>query len=134
MGVQFILIIFFSFLSNSNFISFFLSFSFFLFSFFFRLTIEKDFNEQNQINKMVEQLSKWFYSLHALVIGPGLGRDEFMLKTVQATISEAIRIQLPLVIDGDGLFLIHKKPDIIRNHQNIILTPNVRGLRNERSE
>jgi ATP-dependent NAD(P)H-hydrate dehydratase len=71
-------------------------------------------------------MDKWLPRLHALVIGPGLGRDKTVLAHVEQLIG-ILRKQdkpIPLVIDADGLFLITEKPDLIRNYENCILTPN----------
>jgi ATP-dependent NAD(P)H-hydrate dehydratase len=72
-------------------------------------------------------MNKWLPRLHALVIGPGLGRDKTILSNVEQLIT-ILRKQdnpIPLVIDADGLYLITEKPDIINNYENCILTPNV---------
>jgi ATP-dependent NAD(P)H-hydrate dehydratase len=71
-------------------------------------------------------MDKWLPRLHALVIGPGLGRDKTILSNVEQLIGN-LRKQdqpIPLVIDADGLYLITEKPDIINNYGNCILTPN----------
>ena len=71
-------------------------------------------------------MNKWLPRLHALVIGPGLGRDKKILSNVEHLIG-VLRKQekpIPLVIDADGLHLITEKPDLIKNYENCILTPN----------
>jgi len=72
-----------------------------------------------------EKITTWFKSLHALVIGPGLGRDPLVSSSVQRIIQRAKELQLPLVIDGDGLSIITSSPNLIRGYTNAILTPNV---------
>jgi len=42
--------------------------------------------------------------LHAMVIGPGLGRDPFAMDCVERVIEEARKSKLPLVIDGVCFF------------------------------
>lgn len=73
---------------------------------------------------MEEFKLKLTYNLHSLVIGPGLGRDTSMIDTVTKVLNIAMGINLPIVIDADGLFLILQNPDVIKNYQNAILTPN----------
>jgi ATP-dependent NAD(P)H-hydrate dehydratase len=71
-------------------------------------------------------MDKWLPRLHALVIGPGLGRDKTILSNVEQLIG-ILRKQekpIPIVIDADGLYLITEKPDLINNYENCILTPN----------
>lgn len=73
----------------------------------------------------VEQMKYWMPRLHALVIGPGLGRDEKVLLNVKGIIEVIREQQKPVVIDGDGLFLITREPSLIENYPLAILTPNV---------
>lgn len=71
-------------------------------------------------------MDKWLPRLHALVIGPGLGRDKAILSNVEKLIG-VLRKQekpIPIVVDADGLHLITEKPDLINNYENCILTPN----------
>ncbi|KAF3204173.1 hypothetical protein TWF679_009915 [Orbilia oligospora] len=63
--------------------------------------------------------------LHVIVVGPGLGRDELMLKTAGIVVKEARERGMGIVIDADGLLLISSTPSLIRNYKNAILTPNV---------
>ncbi len=57
----------------------------------------------------------------ALVIGPGLGRNEETLKFVQAVIKKA---DVPLVIDADGIYAVSMNIDILREaKKDVILTP-----------
>eukprot|EP00794_Sanderia_malayensis_P007191 gene7191-7997_t len=73
----------------------------------------------------VEQMTFWMPRLHALVIGPGLGRDEKVLQNVKRIISVIQEQQKPVIIDGDGLFLITREPSLIANYPHAILTPNI---------
>lgn len=43
------------------------------------------------------------HRFHALVIGPGLGRESFTVEAARATIASAA---VPVVVDGDGLFAL----------------------------
>ncbi len=43
------------------------------------------------------------YRYHALVIGPGLGREEYTIPSVVTTVLEAV---VPTVVDGDALFAL----------------------------
>lgn len=64
-------------------------------------------------------------NLHALVIGPGLGRDPLMQETVATIIISARKSNLPLVLDADALWLIQNKPDLVKGYKECVLTPNV---------
>ncbi|KAJ5215850.1 YjeF C-terminal domain carbohydrate kinase-like protein [Penicillium cinerascens] len=63
--------------------------------------------------------------LHALVIGPGLGRDGVTLKVVAEVIKEARSRSIPFVLDADGLMIVTEDPNLIKGYKECILTPNV---------
>lgn len=48
------------------------------------------------------------HRFHALVIGPGLGREDYTVPSVTKVIAEAV---IPVVVDGDGLFALSWNPD-----------------------
>ncbi|UDD64426.1 hypothetical protein AFCA_011665 [Aspergillus flavus] len=63
--------------------------------------------------------------LHALVVGPGLGRDGVTLKVVTEVLKEARSRSIPFVLDADGLLLVTEQPDLVKGYKDCILTPNV---------
>lgn len=63
--------------------------------------------------------------LHALVIGPGLGRDGVTLKVVAEVIKEARAQSIPFVLDADGLLIVAQDPGLVKGYKDCILTPNV---------
>ncbi|KAH0563440.1 hypothetical protein GP486_001992 [Trichoglossum hirsutum] len=63
--------------------------------------------------------------LHAIVIGPGLGRDKLMQETCVRLIKEARRREMPLVLDADGLYLLQMQPELVQGYRLCILTPNI---------
>lgn len=65
-----------------------------------------------------------FPRLDALVIGPGLGRDAAVQQITRELIQRARAAQLPLILDGDALYLTSLDPEIIRGYKHAILTPN----------
>jgi len=62
--------------------------------------------------------------LHALVIGPGLGRESHLQTRVKKLIIKAKELSLPLVLDADSLILINEDPSIVRSYPKALLTPN----------
>eukprot|EP00928_Gymnodinium_smaydae_P001462 TRINITY_DN10539_c1_g3_i1.p1 TRINITY_DN10539_c1_g3~~TRINITY_DN10539_c1_g3_i1.p1 ORF type:complete len:505 (+),score=67.68 TRINITY_DN10539_c1_g3_i1:53-1516(+) len=82
--------------------------------------------EQDQMVAKMEALLPRF---HALVIGPGLGRDDRVLAAVARVIEAARKRSLPLVIDADGLWLIERRPDLVASYDGAVLTPNVAEYR-----
>jgi len=82
-------------------------------------------DQQSELKNIVEKVTTWFKSLHVLVVGPGLGRDPFVVECAKEIIKHAREEKLPLVIDGDGLNVITKFPQLIHGYELAILTPNV---------
>ena len=64
-------------------------------------------------------------NLHAVVIGPGLGRDRLMQAIVVVVIKAARKKNVPLVLDADALWLIQSEPELVRGYKECVLTPNV---------
>ncbi|KAF9958035.1 hypothetical protein BGZ72_000966 [Mortierella alpina] len=63
--------------------------------------------------------------VHVLVIGPGLSRDRGMLQSAKHAIEKAKELEMPIVIDADGLFLIQNEPDLVQGYTKAVLTPNL---------
>lgn len=72
----------------------------------------------------VEEIEKWLPRLHGLVVGPGLGREDVLLKTAKEVIEKSKARDIPIVIDADGLWLVTQQPSVIHGYQKGILTPN----------
>jgi len=80
-------------------------------------------------HRMVTKVTEALPRLHCLAIGPGLGRDDGVLSAVANIISAAKKIDLPLVIDADGLWLVNQKPELVRGYGAAVLTPNAMEYR-----
>lgn len=76
----------------------------------------------SQVEKSVDEL---FARFHAVVIGPGLGRDEFMQNCARTCIQLARKHDMYVVVDADGLWLLQNEPEVIKGYKKAILTPNV---------
>lgn len=76
------------------------------------------------VNNALDLIEPWLARLHVLVIGSGLGRDRQILHTVSELILMCKKIQKPLVIDADGLYLLTQDINLIKDYRNVILTPN----------
>jgi ATP-dependent NAD(P)H-hydrate dehydratase len=102
----------------------------------------------------VEEVCAWLPRLDALVVGPGLGRDEAVLWAAErvvrparcaprdappyasasdaaAQVRAALQRSLPVVLDGDGLFLVQRDPTLLQGADatRVVLTPNVNEFR-----
>ncbi|VVD05109.1 unnamed protein product [Leptidea sinapis] len=70
-------------------------------------------------------ISPWLDRLHAVVIGPGLGRESSILRVVAELIQIIRDKKIPLIIDADGLFLLTENIELIKDFPSpVILTPN----------
>lgn len=76
-------------------------------------------------SKVLTEVGRWMERFDCLVVGPGLGRDPFLLDCVSEIMKLARRSNVPLVIDADGLFLVTNSMDLIRGYPLAVLTPNV---------
>ncbi|XP_032385077.1 ATP-dependent (S)-NAD(P)H-hydrate dehydratase isoform X3 [Etheostoma spectabile] len=72
----------------------------------------------------VEEIEKWLPRLHGLVVGPGLGREDVLLKAAKEVIEKSKARDIPIVIDADGLWLVTQQPSVIQGYHKGILTPN----------
>ncbi|XP_068185134.1 ATP-dependent (S)-NAD(P)H-hydrate dehydratase isoform X2 [Antennarius striatus] len=73
----------------------------------------------------VEEIEKWLPRLHVLVVGPGLGREDLLLKAAKEVIEKSKARDIPIVVDADGLWLVTQQPSVIQGYQKGILTPNL---------
>lgn len=81
--------------------------------------------EKWAIERTVAGVTKWANALDVLVIGPGMGRDEILLSGVRQVVLKMKAVGVPLVIDGDGMWMVTQHPEIVSGYKNTILTPNV---------
>ncbi|XP_065828782.1 ATP-dependent (S)-NAD(P)H-hydrate dehydratase-like [Oscarella lobularis] len=69
-------------------------------------------------------IDSWMSRIHALVVGPGLGRHPDLLKSAAGMIGLAREADKPIVIDADGLHVIGETPALVQDYEKAILTPN----------
>lgn len=77
------------------------------------------------LEKVLAEVDKWMERFDCLVVGPGLGRDPFLLDCVSNIMKHARRSNVPIVIDGDGLFLVTNCIDLVSGYPLAVLTPNI---------
>jgi ATP-dependent NAD(P)H-hydrate dehydratase len=89
------------------------------------------------VRSMVTQVTSMLDRLHALIIGPGLGRCPLVMCATAEIIRQAISLHnIPLVVDADALFLLTQAPykDLFFLPEGvmprtIVLTPNAIELK-----
>ena len=82
-------------------------------------------SESETAQSIAEGIFPLLDRMHAVVIGPGLGREELMQETAAILIQEIRKRKIPLVVDADGLWLVKNRPELVKGYDNTILTPNV---------
>ncbi|XP_068208957.1 ATP-dependent (S)-NAD(P)H-hydrate dehydratase [Palaemon carinicauda] len=75
-------------------------------------------------NDPMSEIEEWLPRLHALILGPGLGRRPQTFATLGHVIEAAKDRQLLLIIDADALFYLNENYDTLQGYTNAILTPN----------
>ncbi|KAI5650580.1 hypothetical protein M9H77_36585 [Catharanthus roseus] len=85
----------------------------------------RDEDKASVSEKVIKEVDKWMERFDCLVIGPGLGRDQFLLDCVSNIMKHARQLNIPMVVDGDGLFLVTNCTDLVRDYPLAVLTPNV---------
>lgn len=76
-------------------------------------------------SKILTEVAKWMERFDCIVVGPGLGRDPFLLECVSNIMRHARQANIPTVVDGDGLFLVNNNLNLVEGNPLAILTPNV---------
>lgn len=80
-----------------------------------------DCDEESEFRSEIQCL---LTRLHALVIGPGLGREPLLQQRAKILIEEAKLRSLALVLDADSLVLVNEHPELIKSYPHALLTPN----------
>lgn len=85
----------------------------------------------------VELMSPWLHRLHAILIGPGLGRCALTFQTLIDMINVLKNSPTdhgsfrPIIIDADGLYFLSKNPNILKDYPgDVYITPNVMEFKN----
>ena len=88
--------------------------------YFIKLSLNTRNSSENEIKTIAEKntkdIEKILQRIDSLVIGPGAGRDPIMIATLSNVISYAIEKEMPLVIDGDGLWVVTENPSLLEKY------------------
>jgi len=90
--------------------------------------------QDEYINESVESIITMLPSLHALCIGPGLGRHSLVFKVVSQVIHKAMELKLALVLDADALYMLSLEEYSsllveLRGYEKCAMTPNVMEMK-----
>ncbi|KAI0738456.1 Ribokinase-like protein [Daedaleopsis nitida] len=70
-------------------------------------------------------LSSLLSRLHVLIVGPGLGREDYMINFAKLAVNIAKEQSMYLVLDADALWMIGQDLSLIKGYRRAVLTPNV---------
>ncbi|KAI0718329.1 Ribokinase-like protein [Fomitopsis betulina] len=70
-------------------------------------------------------LSSLLERLHVLVIGPGLGREDYMQSFAKLALNIAKEQDMYVVLDADALWMVGQDLSLVKGYRKAVLTPNV---------
>ncbi|KIJ20970.1 hypothetical protein PAXINDRAFT_160400 [Paxillus involutus ATCC 200175] len=76
-------------------------------------------------DRIKKELDSILSRLHVLVLGPGLGREEYMQTYAKMALSLARSKAMFLVLDADALWVVGQDLSLIKGYRRAVLTPNV---------
>ena len=82
---------------------------------------------EKTVDAAVQYVKSWLPRMSAVVIGPGLGREPSTLAAVSRVMNLVTDMNVPLVIDADGLFLVCQSLGAVLGNRCVVLTPNIAG-------
>jgi len=80
------------------------------------------------IDSAVKKIVSGLPRFNSLVIGPGLSKEEIMIKTA-VRVLQATNRHLPTVLDADGLHMLSQQPNLLIGRTHTIVTPNAMEFR-----
>ncbi|KIJ65544.1 hypothetical protein HYDPIDRAFT_110647 [Hydnomerulius pinastri MD-312] len=76
-------------------------------------------------DKVKKELDSILSRLHVLILGPGLGREDYMQSYAKMALSLARSKAMFLVLDADALWMVGQDLSLIKGYRRAVLTPNV---------
>ncbi|KAI0954679.1 hypothetical protein AcW1_006490 [Taiwanofungus camphoratus] len=89
------------------------------------LIVHPILREEDTPTTLHPTLSSLLSRLHVLIIGPGLGREDYMQRFAKLALSIAKEQGMFVVLDADALWMIGQDLALIKGYRKAILTPNV---------
>jgi NAD(P)H-hydrate repair Nnr-like enzyme with NAD(P)H-hydrate dehydratase domain len=95
---------------------------------------EYKLRQEECIVKSVQDITDMFVTLHALCVGPGLGRHPLVFKIVQHVLRVGMECNLTLILDADVLYMLsldeyRELYDELLRYEGCIMTPNVMEMK-----
>jgi ATP-dependent NAD(P)H-hydrate dehydratase len=80
---------------------------------------------ESLLENVKSELSSLLSRLHVLVIGPGLGREDYMISHARTALSLAKENGMYVVLDADALWMLGQDIGILKGYRRAVVTPNV---------
>lgn len=82
-------------------------------------------SESLSTDDLKSELSSLLSRLHVLVIGPGLGREDYMISHAKTALGLAKENGMYVVLDADALWMLGQDLRILKGYRRAVITPNV---------
>ncbi|EIW58577.1 Ribokinase-like protein [Trametes versicolor FP-101664 SS1] len=89
------------------------------------LIVHPILREDQTTEQLRPALDSLLSRLHVLIVGPGLGREDYMIKYAKLAVTIAKEQGMYVVLDADALWMIGQDLALIRGYRRAVLTPNV---------
>ena len=76
-------------------------------------------------DEVKSELSSLLSRLHVLVIGPGLGREDYMISHAKTALNLAKENGMYVLLDADALWMLGQDLDLLKGYRRAVITPNV---------
>jgi len=76
-------------------------------------------------DQVKSELSSLLSRLHVLVIGPGLGREDYMISHAKTALNLAKENAMYVVLDADALWMLGQDLGILKGYRRAVITPNL---------
>lgn len=72
----------------------------------------------------MEEVDAWLPRMDCVVVGPGLGKNQSMLGRISLVLQKTVALNIPVIVDGDGLWHIVHQPATLTGYTRAVVTPN----------
>ena len=76
-------------------------------------------------DEVKSELSSLLSRLHVLVIGPGLGREDYMISHAKTALNLAKEKGMYVLLDADALWMLGQDLGILKGYRRAVITPNL---------
>lgn len=89
---------------------------------------------EDLVDSIVSTITQVFPTLHALCIGPGLGRHPLVFRVAEKVMHKAVESRLMLVLDADALFMLSLDEyksllGVLMLYDRCVMTPNLMEMK-----